>query len=952
MPAKKSRRISKQNKEIIRRNYNKKIIQLNKLIYELSWYSSEVNLQRKFIQDFFNKQIDYSISIYRKQVKKLQDSSVDDYKFIVERTDRFYQRKYQKLIEMESGNNPEISEEITSFEKNIIDVECNNLRAIINEINQNIKNEEEKFEKETQKWQQDITGKIKEIELKSQKAIDDYLVESKKQYNQHQKEFADRITMLQKANDEELLKIWNENQQADFHIDSTYHHDTNFDKYKDDFKNLMIQHKNKLSEIKGKINDEINKFKEESRFNKEKYSDFEELIANQINEMDQTINNLISLQKSIDDKNNFEILNMKSELDKLKNQNKNIIDEKSKLANNNSVNDESSIEYLIKSLQSKFELFQKKINDEKKSKEAIIESILHEIEEFNNDLENKLSALTTELSSQKIQHKQAIDSCQESFFSEKENIIKLYKDEIDKISSNILLLKNNKDQTNNDYKSKLKNLQSEKDFLISLSQKELIEFDQETENLINQMNNDYFSNKKSLQDEINNQINKDKLDYSNQIAEVEKQNQEKIVNLKKRIENEYQMQVESIMKKSYSKSEFDKIEKSYQDEFEILQKTLNESSVLAPESDLFKNMARVISDLQSELKDHEVIIQSRGRCLKFEWQEKIKKENERFARSPFNDKNIVNPRARDQMKKSIQSKIDDVIRKKNEYLSRSNDYLNQFVQKSYDNEDDEIVRLQIALNQLNKQKNDLVQEALLKKEETIKNQKNQIDQYHSEFCLYKRNLLDKINDQKIEFNSNYKKLNESLISTRQSTNQNELLEINSFQAKLNTINFQFCEEKCQLVAEINQLDNKSTSVSLSSSISSSSSSSSLITQETKDAWTKQRKDLDAQVQCLREQLSSEISKLISQKEEIIKNLDNLCKEKFDKKMKLIKIMSNWSPRSSDAELIVKLEAKLKSVSIQLTNLVNEMKKYKNLCIDQERHISKKFGEIPDVELLQ
>ena len=129
-------------------------------------YSSEVNLQRKFIQDFFNKQIDYSISIYRKQVKKLQDSSVDDYKFIVERTDRFYQRKYQKLIEMESGNNPEISEEITSFEKNIIDVECNNLRAIINEINQNIKNEEEKFEKETQKWQQDITGKIKEIELK------------------------------------------------------------------------------------------------------------------------------------------------------------------------------------------------------------------------------------------------------------------------------------------------------------------------------------------------------------------------------------------------------------------------------------------------------------------------------------------------------------------------------------------------------------------------------------------------------------------------------------------------------------------------------------------------------------------------------------------------------------------------------------------------------------------
>ena len=166
------------------------------------------------------------------------------------------------------------------------------------------------------------------------------------------------------------------------------------------------------------------------------------------------------------------------------------------------------------------------------------------------------------------------------------------------------------------------------------------------------------------------------------------------------------------------------------------------------------------------------------------------------------------------------------------------------------------------------------------------------------------------------------------------------------------LSFQFCESKGQLLGEINDLNGRIPSGSLSSSISSSSSTSSLISQETKDAWTKQRKDFDAKVQCLRDQISSELSKLNCQKEEISRNLDNIWKDKLDKKMKLMKIMANWSPKSSDADLIAKLESNLKAVTIQLTNAINEMKKYKNLIMEQEIQINKKFGGMSEVGLLQ
>ena len=69
-------------------------------------------------------------------------------------------------------------------------------------------------------------------------------------------------------------------------------------------------------------------------------------------------------------------------------------------------------------------------------------------------------------------------------------------------------------------------------------------------------------------------------------------------------------------------------------------------------------------------------------------------------------------------------------------------------------------------------------------------------------------------------------------------------------------------------------------------------------------------------------------------------------------MKLSKIMSNWSSRSSDADIIAMLESNLKAVTLQLNSAINEMKKYKNLLIEQETQISKKFGGMSDIILLQ
>lgn len=954
MPAKKARRISKQNREILRRNYNKKLIQLNKLVYELSWYSSEVSLQREFIQNFFNKQIDYSISIYRNQVKKLQNSSVDDYNFIVERTDRFYQRKYQKMKEMECADGSNVFTEISLFEKDIINAECQNLKNAINDINQKIRNEQKKYEEEIQNWQSSLFKKIKEVELEGQNNIDDFLKKSEEKYKKYKDDFNKRCEVLLKNLNGEVAKLKNEKLDLNIQTCSFHYQKIDLNQYRSGIESIQKQHLAQLYKIKIQIINKINEIKTKDDLFQIEHKETANNITNQISEMNKLIGKLNDDINLLLGQNNSELSSLKSNFEQLRNRNKEIIDEQSQLINQNSISSKSSIDYLIQSLQTKFDIFKQKISTEEQRKNYITNSISQEIEVSQKEFASQLSELTTELNSQKNQHKAIVEDFQNAFFSEKNEIMKVYQKKLDEAKSSIFLLKSNEDQVHNDCNLTLKNLQNEKKMLVSTHQKDLEELDQETENILNKLAIDHEYNMKTLQAQLDEMRNKDNIYFTSKIDEIEKQNQEIINHFKQQKETEYKSQIESLIKSGYSKDEYEKLENSYQKEFEYLQNKLNEANVITPESEIFKNMARVISDLKSEFKDHEVIIQSRARCLNFEWQQKIKKENERFARSPFNSAVLTNPRARDQMRKSFQGRIEDVQKEKNEILAKINEAQNSELIKER-SKNVNLKDLQNEQEQIDQQKNILVQEALIKKEEMIKNKKEQIDQIQIQFGQEKRELLNKINDQKTEFNSTYKKLNDSLLSAQIKHNQAEQNENNSFQSKLNAINFLFCEKKSELMSKINEMNDRSSSKSLSSSISSvssSSSSSSLITQETREAWTKQRIDFDAKVQCLREQISSEISKLNAKKDEISKNLDRIWKEKLDRKMKLSKIMSNWSSRSSDADIIAMLESNLKAVTLQLNSAINEMKKYKNLLIEQETQISKKFGGMSDIILLQ
>ena len=82
---------------ILHSNICKKLTQLHRIIYDLSSSSQNLNFQREFLNSYFNPKIDDAINSYHEHIKKMQKVALDDYQFIVERTDRFYQRKVRNL---------------------------------------------------------------------------------------------------------------------------------------------------------------------------------------------------------------------------------------------------------------------------------------------------------------------------------------------------------------------------------------------------------------------------------------------------------------------------------------------------------------------------------------------------------------------------------------------------------------------------------------------------------------------------------------------------------------------------------------------------------------------------------------------------------------------------------------------------------------------------------------
>jgi hypothetical protein len=87
----------RQISNIVVSNCGKKLIQLNRRACDLEYEAANLRFRAGFLRDYFEPRISTAIQRFRDHIAKMQQTALDDYVFVCDRTERFYARKYASL---------------------------------------------------------------------------------------------------------------------------------------------------------------------------------------------------------------------------------------------------------------------------------------------------------------------------------------------------------------------------------------------------------------------------------------------------------------------------------------------------------------------------------------------------------------------------------------------------------------------------------------------------------------------------------------------------------------------------------------------------------------------------------------------------------------------------------------------------------------------------------------
>ena len=937
------------NKEILRKNFNRKLVQLQRIIYDLSFSLNELILRRDFIIDWFNQRIDKSISVYRDHIIKIQKGSVQDFSFIVERTERFYKRKYENFKK-------ELAENIGNIEKtnaeseNKIQNECSLLNQQIKELNEFINNQQVKINELIELEIEDINKNVKKMTEKGKAEMKKVEIEYKSKSEELNNQSDLRIQELTKKHSEQLEAIKtsfsNKNPGLSFQYQKL-----NDEFYKKKLADVLNEYKVFLSDIKQRINDELLQYKNNFDRNKLEKEKFQDDLKNKSNEMlkiykDQQ-NQKVLFNKDRKIEYDQQLKNFQSLVESFQ---KKINDKQQKMLHD-SQNDNSTLNYLKQSFKASTDILRKKIAAEQNKKTEQYQKLKKELEDEGYFHKNELEKLNKEKSAQKIQNRSIVDSYQKSFFQVKDSQMKQNLNEINLLNEKISKIKNDKGNAIDEYSSILKNLNSQKNQLLKHNHNVICEFESKFEFQMNQLNTEMLEKIDKLKNQISEMLNKEILSHSKKIETVKSENNQKLNSFKSAKEKEHDQTLELIRSCGYSKAEYQKIDQEYKKEYEKLQSQFDTGIVIVPESDVFKNMLNVIKDLKAEKIDHETINQSRKNCINVEFQEKIDKENKQFSERVKRFSLSTSPRARDQAKKAIQMKIDNIRNQKLEQIDKLTKEYNSIISnkaiplnaKELESDANQIQEMNLihSLQQAKEEQSTQIEQASLNYQSEIQKIFQQLDQAQKSIYQNKEKVQDMCFNQNRKYDKESQNLNDVLTEEHQKFMDQAIKIKNEQKSKVSSLKQKHFNEREILQSKINELKQKIKQNYVSPEEF----------EKTREAWTKQRTELDCRFSIIKGKFKGEIEELRQKKEEISKSFDKRWQEIFERKSKLALINSNKPSRTSDLELIEKLEGKLKILTSQLMNAVNDIKKYKNIYIAQEKQINKKFGGIPDVGIL-
>lgn len=143
-------------------------------MYQLDSERHSLGFRRDWLHNFFNPRINEAIETFHEHIRCVQNSSVDDYDFIVERIARFYARKYSRM-EQEIPSSLGVMED--NHDKKIVEVGwlVDDLKGLLMQIGVALSADESRFDEHIASVMREIEDGVQEARSAGIRETDEFL---------------------------------------------------------------------------------------------------------------------------------------------------------------------------------------------------------------------------------------------------------------------------------------------------------------------------------------------------------------------------------------------------------------------------------------------------------------------------------------------------------------------------------------------------------------------------------------------------------------------------------------------------------------------------------------------------------------------------------------------------------------------------------------------------------
>lgn len=923
------------------------------LIYRIKSECEGINMRREFLHNFFNPRINDALQRFRDVISKIQATSLEDYDFIVERTDRFYARKYSRM-QQQLATTIQSSQEAHIMQETELKRQIQNGQEYAEQLQREITESEAKFSALCDSLKQEMETRIKEIKVNGRKEIEEYDNECEERNQRLESDSREYCRRLAEGHELMMARIKSETpQNAETPDDKKTQYLEKIKMLKNELFEARVAAKSLKNEFSASLKTKRQKLvqmEEESRKVTKIADDDVAAMEDKLNRCDernkQIIQQLLNERAAKNAQYEAEICQKQSELDQLLAFQKLEYDRAKESANSEGLKNQAQTGQLEKSL-----------SDNRQVILLSFERKEHEIEARLKELQSLLDSWCGD--SQRVVLEQALDNTKKHNHSCREAALVEFKARIQKLEKEHEAQRKVFEDTMNSTKWKmdtdferqneeLLNLEREKEEIM-LSHASLLaqlakDWDDEIEG--EQARLDRLLKEK--EDELNDEIKKLMKDRDDVLNERQLAHQRQCIDFKMKLQRENQEYLCSLERQGFSLAERNAIQEEYQRKFVELQENMETDTPCNQDRSIFLNMESAFNDLKRELADRKESIKTQRNMLNYEWRKAEKNENDRHSR-----KSVRRPqsRARDQVKQSLLMQLrtlrEDTTEEEN-LRHQLQDLRGNALEREVGSKvrtasvtlglDEDAKKLETELEELGEKsrreisdREKALRNELENSQRELRQRKADLDEQIEAISCSKKMYENLFNKEMDDLNKKLRELRGEFSESQKSLQMKHSVKLNNMM-EIHGRNSSTLSKKCEEQRRLNDRNHAAMGEKLKARDKECADKLSAFDKKAQTELEKLRADRQVRMDLLAEMILNLEEKLNRAKAE----------PRFNPKV----------GRPEEIEAIERLQFTLHMKKIQLANAIRDLSQYRVMYVEQEDQINRKFSGPPDVGVMQ